>query len=80
MSKIKPVFNRRASYSSVEAAPDTRYEFSLAVYTSFDGGEISDEKADLKIPSEWIDPALTWDVSQDGCILEYCELHCIQTF
>ena len=50
----------------------TKYEFSLAVYTTFDGGETWLETADLKLPSEWkaagtSDPALAWDISsQDG--------------
>jgi hypothetical protein len=48
-----------------------KYEFSLAVYTTFDGGSTWQETSDLKIPTHWkaagtSDPALAWDVSQDG--------------
>jgi hypothetical protein len=47
----------------------SKYEFSLAVYTTFDGGETWTERADLELPPKWqaagtSDPALAWDVSQ----------------
>src|SRR5690348_6374767 len=66
--------NPRNPYNIVAASKrftnPAKYEFSLAVYTTFDGGCSWHETSDLKFPSEWkaagtSDPALAWDVSQD---------------
>jgi hypothetical protein len=79
-SESSIAINPRNPYNMVAASKrftdPTKYEFSLAVYTTFDGGETWQETADLKIPSEWkssgtSDPALAWDVSQDGQDIVY---------
>jgi len=79
-SESSIAINPRNPYNIVAASKrftdPAKYEFSLAIYTTFDGGETWHETSDLKIPSEWkasgtSDPALAWDVSQDGKDIVY---------
>ena len=47
----------------------SRYEFSLAVYSSFDGGFSWNEYESLELQPDWTgtsDPALAWDGFKDG--------------
>ena len=47
----------------------SRYEFSLAVYSSFDGGFSWNEYESLELQPDWTgtsDPALAWDGLKDG--------------
>ncbi len=53
--------------SSKKFSDPTKYEFSLAIYTTFDGGETWTESAPPKLLDGWAgvsDPALAWDISQ----------------
>jgi hypothetical protein len=56
-SECSIAINPRNPYNIVAASKrftdPAKYEFSLAVYTTFDGGETWQETADLKIPKEW---------------------------
>jgi hypothetical protein len=72
-SECSIAINPRNPYNTVAGSKrftnPAKYEFSLAIYTTFDGGETWEETADLKIPPEWkaagtSDPALAWDISQ----------------
>lgn len=77
-SECSIAINPRNPYNIVAASKrftdPAKYEFSLAIYTTFDGGETWKETADLEIPKEWTagtsDPALAWDVSQSGSTSE----------
>lgn len=53
--------------SSKKFSDPSTYDFSLAVYCTFDGGETWQESKPLKLIDGWAgvsDPALAWDVSQ----------------
>lgn len=72
-SESSIAINPRNPYNIVAASKrftnPSKYEFSLAVYTTFDGGHTWTETADLELPPKWqaagtSDPALAWDVSQ----------------
>jgi hypothetical protein len=80
-SESSIAINPRNPYNIVAGSkrftnPD-KYEFSLALYTTFDGGHSWQETFDdLKIPPEWkaagtSDPALAWDVSQEDKDIVY---------
>lgn len=70
-SESSIAINPRNPYNMVAASKrftdPTKYEFSLATYTTFDGGVSWTEAAPLKLQSDWAgvsDPALAWDISQ----------------
>jgi hypothetical protein len=56
-SECSIAINPRNPYNIVAASKrftdPAKYEFSLAIYTTFDGGETWQETADLEIPKEW---------------------------
>jgi BNR/Asp-box repeat protein len=72
-SESSIAINPRNPYNIVAASkkfsnPD-KYEFSLAVYYTLDGGETWKESAPLQLLDGWAgvsDPALAWDISQSG--------------
>lgn len=69
--------NPRNPYNIVAASKrftdPSKYEFSLAIYTTFDGGETWTE-FEPQLKKGWAgvsDPALAWDVSQDNKDIVY---------
>src|SRR5215469_10574868 len=70
-SESSIAINPRNPYNIVASSKrftnPNKYEFSLAIYTTFDGGESWTEANPLKLLDGWAgvsDPALAWDVSQ----------------
>jgi hypothetical protein len=82
-SESSIAINPRNPYNMVAASKrftnPSKYEFSLAVYTTFDGGHTWKEIADeLELPPECqvegggtSDPAVAWDISDDKMDIVY---------